>query len=886
MILFVLIAIIAAIFFAGPAGAHIDHGVGGERIRFEPPPEVVKPKRNPEMFLAFRQPPRYTGRLQRHDFSEGITVSAWIYRTSEGSPDAVVTQWNQLNRGAFALVAGRGPEGGFHLRWSDGSVARAGGFDVPIARWVHYAGVFDGDRMVVYLDGASVATLAARGKIAASGDSILIGGSGLSEAPTSALIDDVEVWDRGLTREEVVRLGEGDTPPGSIGRWTFEGEDPVDTRVLYAKDRGRAGTVLRFDRHAGIALNRSRTDRMDRAFSVAAWVYNRGTDRPGGAVVGQWGEDPGDRRLVLYSVGGDGMGFRTYWRDGTQNNLTVVDTPGEVWFHYAATYDGRELRLYVNGVAMGRTIAVDKRLAQVDRPMVIGGIDTTGSIPFNGFLDGIALWDRALTEDEVGAVMRGPGGQSALLRMTSDRLPSSGGAYSINSIPPPTLAQVAAAGRTDQLAGHLEGRDTVEVTVAFWWAALHGHRAAMRTLLEAGAWIDEKLGFGGHTALHAAVADKRFATVQFLVDQGADVNLEDDTYHSPAWGWAGQFGHAVLKTYLLDAASNDNLYAAIEYDALERARRLVATSDGWDLERGLRVAATFGRPEIIQALLDAGADPGTRDGAGRSAEDLAVTRSRFASVDVLRTHRGVDVSGVSSFRERVEALDRAIDDRDSAVIDSLIRIDPALIRADPTDDRTWLQRAADVDDAEIARKLVEAGAELDRVRNHHTALSWAVTTGATDVADILLAAGDELDLFTAAGLGRLPEVKRFFTNGKVIDASSRTGSTRLDENREVIQIPPFTGGERVADALYIASRNGHGAVVAFLLAKGADPDFRAERGGTALYWATLEERVEVVEVLLKAGADPAIPDRYGRNPVQIALRSGNERLRALLTTKG
>ncbi len=55
--------------------------------------------------------------------------------------------------------------------------------------------------------------------------------------------------------------------------------------------------------------------------------------------------------------------------------------------------------------------------------------------------------------------------------------------------------------------------------------------------------------------------------------------------------------------------------------------------------------------------------------------------------------------------------------------------------------------------------------------------------------------------------------------------------------------------------------------------RGADPNFRAERGGTPLYWAVKSGRVDVVRLLVSAGADPRIPDRYGRNAGQMATGS-------------
>ena len=92
-----------------------------------------------------------------------------------------------------------------------------------------------------------------------------------------------------------------------------------------------------------------------------------------------------DRSFVLYSLGGDGFGFRAFWEDGTQNNLTVIETPSGEWFHYAATYDGREMRLYVNGIPSGRTIAVDKTFTRPEKGVWVGG----GRIGWNWRVPGI-----------------------------------------------------------------------------------------------------------------------------------------------------------------------------------------------------------------------------------------------------------------------------------------------------------------------------------------------------------------------------------------------------------------------------------------------------------------------------------------------------------------
>jgi ankyrin repeat protein len=880
-----------AILIAFPVRAHLDHGIGGERIRFEPIPSLAKPQRAADRVFKVAPPPNLTVTIDSLSFKRGLTISAWLYKADSTTSMPVLSDWGPLNRGAFSLSAGGGPGSGFQLRWQDGATSEVTGYTVPDERWVHYLASYDGQLISVYLDGVLVGSQIAQGKqIADCAGKMAIGYDSVAGSPARGRLDDVVVWDRSLTREEIARVRAEGEWADAVWAWSFEEdasedlEADGDPQILF--DDIREGRVAHFEWHPYIEIDPERVATIEDQITISAWLYNRGVSRLGGPVISRWGVAPEDRSFVLYSVGGDGFGFRAFWADGTQNNLTVVETPAEEWFHLAATYDGRELRLFVNGVAAGRTIAVSKVFAKGAGRTLIGSVGSDALLTFKGYLDEVGLWHRALPEDEVLTVMKGgpeivAGGLLYsngfdLLDNESDVTLSDAG------IGPSTLAQASAAGKTGPAKAILT-KEEAQADVAFWWAATHDQHETAAMALDHGADINAKMGIGGHSALHAAVRDRRIETVQFLIAKGADANLRDETFRSPAWGWADHFGLAVLKTYLLDAASETDLYAAVLHDAPDRVSRLLNLDhEQWNLERALRSAAGQGRPEIIEMLLQAGADPHARDGGGRSPEDLAVARSRYESVDVLRKWRGLDVSGDSSYLARVDRLDGALGADDLSTLRSLLSLDPAVVHSDPSEQRTWLQRAADADNSEAARLLLAKGAAFDRVRSHHTALSWAVTIGAYRVAEEILLAGERADLFTSAGLGRIEDVKGFFVNGRVRDDSSFTGSTRHDENREVMQKPPYSGAERVSDALYIASRNGREEVARFLLSKGADPNFRAARGGTALYWAAREGHAALVELLLEANADASVPDRYGLNALQIGARSENARVRAIL----
>jgi ankyrin repeat protein len=882
---------------AMPIQGHFDHGVGGERIQFAPIPSIPKPPRPSDKVLGFPKPPSIQMVNQDYDFSRGLTVSTWIRVEDSASANPVVTQLEWApGSGSFALFASGDPGYGFQLRWSDGSFVELSGYSVPKNRWVHYAATFDGENARVFVDGAAVVTGEFKGLvIAKSPDPVLVGANDItSGVPFLGLISDVQIWEKGLTEIEVLSIRDGGnrmTPSSNLNfESALEQNLAISGDVTFVADpSGERELVARFDYLPSLAIAPELPNKIETEITISAWVYNRGVRRLGGPVVGNWGSDPGDRSFVLWSFGGDGFGFRAFWSDGTQNNLTVVDTPAEEWFHYAATYDGREMRLYVNGIPAGRTIAVDKTFARSDSGCWVGGVGSPGIGSFQGFLDEVGIWSRALSESDVQLVLqKGASPDPGLVYWSNfDGIDNPNHEVTRVSadLAPPDVYESASAGWVEMLRTGLAKHTGIGETLhqAFWWAAAHDRLNAAEVLLEKGADINALLGLGGHTALHAAVRERRFETVQFLVDHGADTNLADRTYEGSAWEWADRFGHAVLRSYLLDTAAQSNLYAAVEHDTPEYVVPILSEdATEWDLEQALRLGAQLGRAEVIELLIARGADPQSKDEKGSTAHDLAVRNNQYECVDILRARVGADIAGDRSYLERINALDKAIGNHDVRLAASLIDIDPDLVLSDPEGERTWLQYAADVRDVEIARMLIEKGASVIKTRNGHTALSWAVTVGAGPVGKEIVKGGAELDSFTAAGLGDLLKVQSYFDGDSLRKGVSLTGSKRFDKDRNELSKPPTLAADQVSDALYIAARNGHLAVVRFLLAKSGDPNFRAARGGTPLYWAVNEGHVVIVQALLEAGGDAGVPDRYGRNATRIASRSENQELKRML----
>jgi hypothetical protein len=136
---------------------------------------------------------------------EAITIDCWVKTDVPG----------QHNRWIVNRVLGGGENTGYRLgllegkpcfevpqtAWSHHLIAPA---PLPLGRWVHLAGTFDGQTMRLFVDGAEVASLARPGLIQRSHFDLTIGGYALgSQANFQGLVDEVRLFSRALTAEEI-----------------------------------------------------------------------------------------------------------------------------------------------------------------------------------------------------------------------------------------------------------------------------------------------------------------------------------------------------------------------------------------------------------------------------------------------------------------------------------------------------------------------------------------------------------------------------------------------------------------------------------------------------------------------------------------------------------
>jgi len=256
------------------------------------------------------------------------------------------------------------------------------------------------------------------------------------------------------------------------------------------------------------------------------------------------------------------------------------------------------------------------------------------------------------------------------------------------------------------------------------------------------------------------------------------------------------------------------------------------------------ITAVRGRAtEEVQRLLDAGADPGTRE--------------HSSGLTVLMIAAG---------------------QADPATTETLIASGADVHTADTRAGATALHKACQGGSLDVTRQLVEAGAFVDAVAptTGHTPLMDALWYKYPDLVEYLLDQGAGLKLHTHYGFS-LEEHFAYELNVNTFGKDKLLRAEQLlKERREA------DAGAVEAQPLMAATAAGDTEAVRRLLADGAEVDARApflngfNDAHTPLLVASRDGHGEIVRMLLGAGADiNAVEPCFGAVPLHKAVYNGH-----------
>lgn len=432
-------------------------------------------------------------------------------------------------------------------------------------------------------------------------------------------------------------------------------------------------------------------------------------------------------------------------------------------------------------------------------------------------------------------------------------------------------------------------------------AAEQGYRDIAELLIERGAEINQTNSIG-ETPLHPAVGWNRPEIVSLLLDNGADIDYQAND------GWtalhvAANFNAVEPARILIETGAALNLENEDGETPLDMARPAVAellraagaqgaadeatlgeiaSLDQAALDEQLAEAIADRDQALLAALLEEGASPNTLDSEGNAVLALAADEGQLELVQRL-LDAGADVNGTMSELGatgaiNASALIQAASKSHIEVVKLLIDRGADVNQAEEQYNRTPLHGAAWNNHTEIVTILLENGADADAHSTWprgespgETPLHFAARNGSFEAVQALLDGGADVDTQTDIGVTPLmsPDV---LPNSEMVALLLEGGSNPDKRN--------IYGNTALHVAAMEFLRNES---IPILIAHGASIDLQNNAGDTALHNAARWNNAGAVTFLLEQGAAVNLTNEDGQTALDLAT---NERIIEMLRAAG
>jgi ankyrin repeat protein len=381
------------------------------------------------------------------------------------------------------------------------------------------------------------------------------------------------------------------------------------------------------------------------------------------------------------------------------------------------------------------------------------------------------------------------------------------------------------------------------------FAASEGHLEVARMLLERKADVNA-LDDEGSNPLHQASHSSRSGDaditqlVRLLLDNGADIHARDKNGNTPLH-FAASEGHLEVARMLLERKADVNALNDKGLNSLHRA-----SHSSWS---GDAVIA-----QLVQLLLDYGADLNTRDNSRNTPLHFAASKGHLEVARILLELKA-DVNAPN--KERSTPLHQAFEAwRENPDIVRLLLDYGADSNANVHDKsgNTLLHFAASEGDIQLARILLERNPEVVNSQNDDgtTAFLLALRRRNPDIARLLLDHNadehvcdkhGDTPLHLAVLLGYLDVCRVLLERNADVNSKNYHGSTPLLH----------------------ASEFGTPDIVQLMLDYNADVQARHANGDTLLHRAAIKDQLEVARLLLKLNVEVNSRNNDGSTPLHL-----------------
>jgi len=343
-----------------------------------------------------------------------ITVEAWVY------PKSFLTHISNQHRIFNKMVF---PNAGWYFyalnsgqllfNTYDGTIhAAQGPSNLSTGQWYHIVGVSDGTNNRVYINGVS-GTPVSSGTLTNSTFYLSINGFGTQDYSFDGLIDEVRIYNRALSAEEIryhynrgapvaqwkLEEGEGQTVfdstennnDGTLGATTATStDDPVWIQ-------GKYGSALSFDGVNDYVRVVNSASLQLSVFTVEAWVKPGIQSFSYADVVSK--RTPNDWTLEQFTVASKKFQWIVLSTTAYFSVLALNQYTEGIWYHLVGTFNGTTLNFFINGVSQGTAQFTGTRPA-LTADVFIGSQLGTDQY-FNGLIDDVRIYNYARTPVQI-----------------------------------------------------------------------------------------------------------------------------------------------------------------------------------------------------------------------------------------------------------------------------------------------------------------------------------------------------------------------------------------------------------------------------------------------------------------------------------------------------
>ncbi len=380
------------------------------------------------------------------DFVDGadFTISGWFNRDTAAADHTIVAKKNDqtTNAGYVVWIDNNGSTDYLSAEISDGTdtYSAIGTTDLSATGWHHFSVVWDdATGLYIYLDGkldGSTTSSTASINSLANANAFRIGAESDAGVPFDGKIDDVKLYGKTLSADQVLTLYETTVPvapastvgldSGLVGHWTFDGPDvrwaDTSNEIKDVSGRGNHGDAVGLTTASvipgklGQALSFNGTSDYVNAGSgssldnltnrsICAWIFPDTASVADSVLAIQW--ELGSNHYWAFYLETGSVNFSTifssgaYW--GTAGSLVVANT----WQHVCVTYNQssatNDPTFYYNGLPRSLSTVYNDSGSHQDESGgdVIFGHHVFYDTFYAGKMDDIRMYNRILSASEI-----------------------------------------------------------------------------------------------------------------------------------------------------------------------------------------------------------------------------------------------------------------------------------------------------------------------------------------------------------------------------------------------------------------------------------------------------------------------------------------------------